>query len=117
MRPRALVITPDFPPSVGGIQRLPAGLVGELQQLEPRMVTLRHREQAEHDTGQSVRTARVAPTALPHRARVAWLNAAASGSGLLRTDVVLCMHVVCAPAALLLQRTLGRPFVLYLHAD
>ncbi len=111
-----LLLTPDYPPSTGGVQELLGRLVEELPQFNMTVVT---RDCAGASSWSPRR---------PHRVRRA--GSSQSKLGLLgpmvigaveglRTpfDLVIAGHVTCVPTALLLHRLLGLPFVVYLYAD
>jgi phosphatidylinositol alpha-1,6-mannosyltransferase len=115
---KTLLITPDFPPRHGGIQILLHRVVEQFSRIEPQVLTLDQPEADSFDEQLAFRVDRTAPRLLPHRARVAWLNADAVPVGLAaRPDVIFCGHMVCAPAAMLLSRLLRVPYALYLYAN
>jgi phosphatidylinositol alpha-1,6-mannosyltransferase len=110
--PRLLVITPVFPPEVGGIQLLTARLVEHLRGFETTVV-------APATGGPVSDRAEVlrAPSAmlrLRGPARIGALNAyAAAAARRVRPDVVLSMHIATAPAAW----TVRAPYVQYVYAS
>jgi phosphatidylinositol alpha-1,6-mannosyltransferase len=110
-RRRVLVLTPDYPPTHGGIQLLLARLVGEMRRFEAHVVTL-------GGNGASpggVR--RLEPPGGSRRLGVVVLNVASVAEArAVRPDVVLSGHIVCAPAAAILRRA-GLPVVQYLYAN
>ena len=115
--PRVLVITPDFPPAKGGIQILTHRVVTALRGLEPTVVTLGQADAKTFDRGQPFRIVRTPATLGTRTLSIAGLNAMAAMVGMReRPDVVLSMHIVAGPAAALLRRRLGIPFVQYVHA-
>jgi phosphatidylinositol alpha-1,6-mannosyltransferase len=115
--PRVMVITPDFPPAKGGIQILTHRVVSAMRELEPIVVTLGQPGAAEFDREQNFRIVRTRATPSTRRFSIAGLNATAGMVGVHeRPDVVLSMHIVAGPAAALLRRQLGVPFVQYIHA-
>jgi phosphatidyl-myo-inositol dimannoside synthase len=107
-----LLLTPDFPPAHGGIQQVAARLAEHLD-AETRVVTL-----GKPENGGAEPSVRRAPTLRPSGASaVAALNATALHEGLAtRPDVILSMHLVAAPGALLLSRALRRPWIQWVHA-
>jgi phosphatidylinositol alpha-1,6-mannosyltransferase len=105
-----LVLTPDFPPAFGGIQRLVNRLVTHLNRCDATVVAL--------GAGRADGVRRVArPPVGGQAAAIAFLNAAAVAHGLrLRPDVVLSGHISVAPAALAIKRLTGAPYVQYVYA-
>ena len=117
VRPRVLVITPDFPPAKGGIQLLSHRIVSSFRTLEPTVVTLGHPDAAAFDHGQALRIVRTRRSLGTRAFTILGLNVTAISLALReRPDVVLSMHIVASPAAALLRRQLGLPFVQYVHA-
>ena len=116
-RPRALVLTPDYPPAHGGIQRLVHNVVRHWTRLEVRVVTPWTAGADGFDRGESidVRRSRALPGQQP---KIAWLNGAAvvAERGF-RPDVVLSAHIVTSPAAWCLKCLQRAPFVQYLHGN
>lgn len=107
---RVVVVTPDFPPATGGIQRL----IGELVDRagwESLVITFDHPDAVDVETTHRVRV-------LPRRmASMAQLNAAAMRRGYAwRGDAVLCGHIAVSPGSALLGRALGVPVVQYVYA-
>lgn len=116
-RPRALVLTPDYPPDRGGIQRLVHSLVRHWDRLETRVVACGGEGAAEFDRSESIDVHRTRGLPEQHL-KVAWLNAAAFiDAQRFRPDVVLSAHVVTAPAAWGLRRTRRTPFAQYLYGN
>jgi len=110
----ALVLTPDFPPAAGGIQLLMQRIVEQCERVTPRVITLG--VDAGDDAGRVRRTD--AARVLGHKAEIAWLNALAVTDAVRRRpDVVLCGHVAVGPAARLIRRAVGTPYVLCVYAD
>jgi len=113
-RPRVLVTTPDFPPAVGGIQRLIGELVANAGGWETLVVTLDHPDAA---SASARPTHRVTTARGLRRTTMARLNAASIRKGLAwRPDAVICGHIVTSPAALWLGRRLRVPTVQYAYA-
>jgi glycosyltransferase involved in cell wall biosynthesis len=112
------VVTPDFPPSRGGIQVLVHRLVTHATGLNARVLTLNPGPAAaEFDRGASVDVRRVGARYGGRQAAVAKLNVVALAEALRhRPDVVLSAHIVVSPAAALIRRSLGIPVVQYLYA-
>ena len=115
-RPRVLVLTPDFPPAHGGIQVLVDRVVGSWRRVDARVVTLGSRRDRPHGD-ERVPVVRVRVRGgVSRRIAIVALNAVSVGEGIrTRPDAVLAAHIVVSPAAAALSRTLGVPFVQYLH--
>jgi phosphatidyl-myo-inositol dimannoside synthase len=115
---RVLVLTPDFPPAPGGIQITAHRVVAHASRLAALVVALDGPGAGEFDRKQAFPVHRVAASRVPHRARIAALNASGLREGLrFHPQVVLNMHVVTSPAAWALRRLLSAPVVQYVHAD
>jgi phosphatidylinositol alpha-1,6-mannosyltransferase len=113
---RVLLLTPDFPPQHGGIQRLLERLVHHGEHAEYEVMAPASAGASTWDAQQGYRILRTPGTG-PRQLVIARLNAAAvDRARRTRPDVVLAGHVVTAPAALAVRRLLGIPFVLYLYA-
>lgn len=112
-----LVLTPDFPPAAGGIQRLVHGLVRHWNDIDVRVLALDSAGAREFDRGEPTQTRRVAtPGFLGYRGSVAALNAAALVEGLRRRPrAVLSGHIVTSPAARVVGAALGVPVLQYLY--
>src|SRR3954470_7372883 len=113
---RVLLLTPDFPPQVGGIQRLLSRLVGHAQRVEFEVLTVPADGAEAWDAEQpfSILRAGGAPR---RQLGIVRLNAeAVAHARHTRPDLVLAGHVVTAPAAMAINRLLGIPYVLYLYA-
>lgn len=113
---RVLVITPDFPPTPGGIQLVAHRLVTHFSNISSRVVTLDAPGARRWDAADGLDVRRIA-AGRDHRSAVLALNAAAFGiARRFRPDAVLAMHIVAWPAATAIRRLLGIPIVTYLHA-
>jgi phosphatidyl-myo-inositol dimannoside synthase len=109
VRPRLLLITPDFPPSRGGIQTLMAHLARGMRGFEVQVVTVHAPGEGRLETQSASRTTR--------RRRVLALNARALSRALrFEPHVLLSAHVVASPATVLLRRMLGVRTAQYFHA-
>jgi phosphatidyl-myo-inositol dimannoside synthase len=115
---RTLVLTPDFPPSRGGIQVLVHRLVTHATELNARVLTLGPGPvAAEFDRGAPVQVRRVGTRYGGRQADVAKLNVAALREAVrLRPELVLSAHIVVSPAAAIIRRSLRIPVVQYLYA-
>jgi phosphatidylinositol alpha-1,6-mannosyltransferase len=116
-KPRALLLTPDFPPAFGGIQRLMYRLAQHLKRVEVRVVTLGVEGAGAFDREQTFSVGRTSETVgLGRSSAIAALNARATLEALrYRPHVVLSGHINTSPAGLAISRLLGTPYVQYLH--
>lgn len=117
-RLRVLLLTPDFPPSEGGIQLLLSRLVECMPTVEFRILTLGQEGAAAYDEGFPAGVRRVASAAGDRRLAALRLNARslAEARGF-RPDLILSGHVVASLGAIALRRVLRVPLVQYFHAD
>src|SRR5689334_4551455 len=101
---RVLLVTPDFPPGLGGIQRLLERLVRHGRDVSYEVLTLAADGADAWDARQPYRIHRT--PALPNRqAAIAALNAATlAHARRMRPDVVLAGHIVTAPGAIAVKR-------------
>ena len=74
---RVLVLTPDFPPSRGGIQQLLERVIRHAPRLEPRVVTMATPGDADFDARQAYGVRRVSWLPRSRRLSFLWLNAVA----------------------------------------
>jgi phosphatidyl-myo-inositol dimannoside synthase len=118
-RPRLLILSPDFPPSPGGIQAMADRFARGIQAFQTRVITLDSRGAAEFDATLAPRAVRrVGGGRLPRVAQTALLNAAALAEAVrFRPDVTLSIHIVTAPAAAAIRRARGAPMVQIFHAE
>lgn len=109
--PRLLTLTPDFPPSVGGIQLLLERLLQHLPEWEHRVVA--RRAAGPESPVPSWRTRRVAGPS-----SIAELNVLGARAGRRwAPDVVLNGHVHTTPGALAVAARRDTPIVTYAYAD
>ena len=115
---RLLLLTPDYPPAMGGIQLLLSRLANRLaDDFDVTVVARRVRGQAA-GRGEQSSPVRVRSTLLTGRMGVVNANALGFASALSGSfDVVLSGHIATAPAAACIRQLRGIPFVQYLHAD
>ena len=116
---RTLILTPDYPPSTGGIQLVIGRLAEGLDPARTRVVTLGVAGAREFDARHSPSVVRVgAKGGRFHRLSVARLNARAlAEAARFRPQAVISGHVTAAPAALAIA-ALARPVAIqYVHAD
>lgn len=118
-RLRVLLLTPDFPPSEGGIQLLLSRLVTCLEpEVEFRVLTLGQEGDAAYDRAFAAEVQRVASAAGDRRLAALRLNAhSLAEARSYRPDLVLSGHVVASLGAIALRRLLRVPLVQYVHAD
>lgn len=113
---KVLVITPDYPPAVGGIQLLCHRVLQHATRLRTRVVTVGSGRSPYVRTQADGGVLR-APRLRDHRLEVLLMNAiAVRESRRFRPDVVLSMHIVGSPAAATIGRMLKVPTVTYVHA-
>jgi len=112
---RVLVITPDFPPAMGGIQSLVSNLVLNLRSVAVRVVALDSLGSGAWDAAHGLDVRRV-PAGRDRRLANLRLNAVALAEARRwGPDVVLAAHIVASPASAALRR-FGMPGIVYLHA-
>jgi phosphatidylinositol alpha-1,6-mannosyltransferase len=115
---RVLLVTPDFPPSTGGIAVLMGYLVRSTPGLATRVVTFGEDGAAEFDRASGIDTRRVGDVEMRRKLAVPMLNARLLYEAWrYRPDVVLSGHIAASIAAMPIQRMLGIPLVQYVHAD
>jgi phosphatidyl-myo-inositol dimannoside synthase len=115
-RIRVLLLTPDFPPGLGGIQRLLERLVAHATDVEYEVMAPAADGAAEWDASRPYRVLR-GPRTPSHQLSIAALNSAAiAHARRTRPDLILSGHIVTAPAALAIRRLLGIPYAQYLYA-
>jgi phosphatidylinositol alpha-1,6-mannosyltransferase len=118
LTPRLLVLTPDFPPALGGIQLLTYRLAAGVKGFDTRVLALDGPGAASFDTRSGLPTRRIGVDGMPGAGRMATLNVAALVEAWrFRPDVVLVAHIVASPAAAAIQRTLRARTVQYFHAN
>jgi len=119
VRPRVLLLTPDFPPATGGIQLLLHRFASLASRVQVSIVTRgNHPDATAWDARSGLRIRRSPSVPGSRRAGLAALNVLALVEARrLRPDVILCGHIVAAPAAVLARRLGGTPLVVYLYAD
>jgi len=117
-RPRTLVITPDFPPALGGIQTLVHRIVRHSERLAMRVLALPSAGADRFDAEGTIDVRRSPRSGGDRRADVAALNAFAVKEALrFRPEVVLSAHIVTAPAARMVGWASGSETIQYLYAD
>ena len=113
-----LVLSPDFPPSRGGIQELLERIIRHAPSLESRVVTMSCPGDAEFDARQPYPIRRVRWLPGTRRVSFLWLNAVALREAWRsRPSLVLSGHIVTGLAAWAIGRLLKVPSIQYLHAD
>jgi phosphatidylinositol alpha-1,6-mannosyltransferase len=112
------VLTPDFPPTPGGIQILTHRLAAGIKGFDTRVVALDAPGAASFDAGGGLATRRVRVDSRLGPLRMAALNAAALIEGRrFRPDVTLSAHIVASPAAAIIRRAFGARTAQYFHAN
>jgi phosphatidylinositol alpha-1,6-mannosyltransferase len=115
---RVLLLTPDFPPSEGGIQLLLSRIVESTPAIEYRVLTLGQDEAEAYDREFPAEVHRVGSSSGDRRLAALTLNARSLGEArAFRPDLILSGHVVASLGALALRRALRIPLVQYVHAD
>jgi phosphatidylinositol alpha-1,6-mannosyltransferase len=111
------VLTPDFPPSRGGIQLLVHRLVAGMSAFETRVVTLGSEGARQFDATSGLRVRRVSAHGRLGAARNVPLNAVGVLEAIgFRPELTLSAHIVTSPAAALVRRALGARTVQYFYA-
>ena len=114
---RVLVVTPDYPPQLGGIQVLVHRVVRHAPSMEARVVTLDSRGARRFDAEQGLDVCRVPPRRGNRQASILTLNGRALGEARrYRPDIVLSAHIITSPGAVAIRHMLGIPMVQYFHA-
>lgn len=113
---RVLLVTPDYPPAHGGIQRLLHRITLAMPNAQTHVLTMHHADSAALDAAQKQPITRLRVPGSRPSVRNALFNAAA----ILRMpawkpDVVLNGHVVTGPASAFLARRYGAANVLYTY--
>lgn len=117
-KPRVLLLTPDFPPSEGGIQLLLSRIVEHTPELEYRVLTLGQEGAEDYDREFAAEVRRVGSAGGDRRRAALMLNARSIAEARdFRPDVILSGHVVASLGAIALRRLLRVPLVQYVHAD
>lgn len=115
---RVLLLTPDFPPSEGGIQLLLSRLVECMPAVEFRVLTLGQEGAEGYDEEFAADVRRVGSAGADRRLAALRLNARSLAEARsYRPDLILSGHVVASLGAIALRRTLRVPLVQYVHAD
>lgn len=116
MSPRLQIVTPVFPPAVGGIEALGYGLA-ERWEGPVEITTLEEPGSARWDEAARYPVRRVPNLPRGGRRSIARLSVAAPlRSRRFRPDLLLSMHVRCGYAAALARRLTGAAWVQYYHA-
>lgn len=114
---RVLLVAPDYPPALGGIQRLLHRATSALPTAQVRVLTLRSDGWRAFDRSNPQATRRFPPVPGSAKARNAAFNAQAAIGGLRwRPDVILNGHIVTGPACAVLARRHRVPSIVYAYA-
>ncbi len=117
MNASVLVVTPDFPPSRGGIQVLTHRVVCGWDDVDPTVVTLDAPGAGEFDRRQGFPIIRVPTLPALRPATISALNATTVlVASRRRPQAVFSSHIVAAPSAAFVARHVGVPYVQYVHA-
>jgi phosphatidylinositol alpha-1,6-mannosyltransferase len=117
-RPRLLLLTPDFPPSRGGIQVLLARVAEGMRGLDTLVLAPDAPGAAAFDAASSLHVQRVRGGGRVRGGRNALLNAAALvAARRFRPELVLSGHIVTSPAAAAIKRASGALTVQYFYAE
>ena len=113
---RVLLISPDYPPALGGIQRLLHSITSAMPRAETRVVTLGHPRAADFDSchDQHVKRLNVGISSAFLRNVVFNIGAIINVPNW-KPDVILNGHIVSAPAATVLARRFRAKNVLYTY--
>jgi phosphatidyl-myo-inositol dimannoside synthase len=115
--PRLLIITPDFPPSHGGVQVLLSRLATGLKGFEVEVVTPAFRGYERFDRDSGIVTTRVGARIVGQTARMLALNLRALvRARRFRPDLTLSGHIVTSAAAVMIRTLSGAPFAQYVYA-
>lgn len=114
--PRIYLLTWDFPPAKGGIQRWMYELARRLPDADVTVFAPASAETGDVDQTLGAHMRRLRGS---RRGSVPWvfvLTLAVLWRSLLkRPDLILCGHVVTTPAAMLMQKLLRIPYILFVH--
>lgn len=117
-RPRLLIITPDFPPSPGGVQVVAHRLAAGIEGFQIRVIALDAPGAVSFDSASPISVGRVRGGGWLRGGRNALLNVAALAQAVrFRPDVTLSAHIVASPAAAAIRCLLGARTVQYFHAE
>lgn len=117
MRPRLLILTPDFPPAHGGVQVLVQRLASAIVSFDTQVLALDGPGASACDAASTLAIRRCGRRARGTRARALVLNTEAVRSALrLRPDVILSAHVVASPGAALARALTGARTAQYFYA-
>lgn len=116
-RKRLLIISPDFPPTHGGIQLIVHRLTTMIRTFDVTVVTRGARDHLQFDASLKADIWR-SPRASSRFVDLALLDATAlTAAFLTRPDVVLNAHIITGTSTRLISRLGGVPACVYLHAD
>lgn len=107
---KILLITPDFPPSKGGIQSLLWDVASNVRCFHITVITPHRCGDARFDGKVDIRIVRT------HRNRMVFLMQSLLYAFFLVPDIVVCGHVLTAPVGLFLKWLFNKPYVVYTYA-
>ena len=115
--PRALMLSPVYPPARGGIETLSQGIAEGMRSVDISVVTFREPGSPDWDQISPVAIRRVQNKPRGGRRSIIRLNAVAVWTAcFVRPEVVLCMHVRGAYASRLLQVLFKARWLQFYHA-
>jgi phosphatidylinositol alpha-1,6-mannosyltransferase len=113
-KPKYLLVTTDFPPGVGGVQRLLAGLCeGLSRNADVSIVALINAR------NKPVQVGRIGVTYVPVSSAKIITMAMLTLTALLKThgkDMIICGHINAGLPAFLAEIVFRKPYVVYIHA-
>lgn len=107
---KVLIITPNFPPSKGGIQSLLWNVASNIKGLYIIVIAPHCIGDSDFDSKTHIRIIRTNPN------RVLFLVQSLLYATLLLPDIVFCGHIVTVPVGLILRWFLNKPFVVSTYA-
>jgi phosphatidylinositol alpha-1,6-mannosyltransferase len=115
-RPRVYLLTWDYPPSMGGIQRWMYELARRLPDVELTTFAPATNGGRAFDAAATIRVRRVRGARRGPVPWVVFLTLRVLAVSLVRRPaLIVCGHVVAAPAALLLRAVLRIPYIVFVH--
>lgn len=107
---RVLLITPDFPPSKGGIQSLLWDIACNIKKLSITVITPHRYKDRDFDERAGIRIIRTHPN------KIIFLIQSILFTLFLCPDIVICGHIISAPVGLLAKGLFNKPYIVYTYA-